>query len=188
MDLNYTRSSWNLIKTGIHEVSRCSMCKNQEESLDHLFLHCPFAFEVWGSLLSRFGQSWVILVSMPSLVEGWQQAFKGDLSQRGKAMQECIPIWFVGWFGTKGIHRFFRRWDLPQRWWLRECFPSSFCGSRTCLFLLVVNYLIWYSVETSWLSTKSRWFLYFGSYVLILFSLSIKKQIVVSLDLKFSFS
>ena len=42
------------------------MCKRNGESVDHLFLHCPFAMNLWFMVLGLFGVSWV----MPRTVLG----------------------------------------------------------------------------------------------------------------------
>ena len=31
------------------------MCKRNGESVDHLFLHCPFAMDLWSMVLGLFG-------------------------------------------------------------------------------------------------------------------------------------
>ena len=36
------------------------MCKSSGESVDHLFLHCPVARDLWSIVLGLFGVSWVI--------------------------------------------------------------------------------------------------------------------------------
>jgi|UniRef100_A0A2N9G010 hypothetical protein len=50
----------NLRKRKMVLVNRCCMCKANEESVDHLLLHCPLAKELWDSVLSLFGVSWVM--------------------------------------------------------------------------------------------------------------------------------
>ena len=37
----------NLKKRGIASPMRCVLCKNSEESLEHLFIECKFSQEVW---------------------------------------------------------------------------------------------------------------------------------------------
>ena len=37
------------------------MCKRNGESVDHLFLHCPFATDLWSMVLGLFGVTWVML-------------------------------------------------------------------------------------------------------------------------------
>ncbi|CAL2262014.1 unnamed protein product [Prunus armeniaca] len=38
----------------------CVLCKLGEESVDHLFLHCPFSLSLWGLLWREVGTVWVI--------------------------------------------------------------------------------------------------------------------------------
>lgn len=78
-------------KVSLPMVSRFCIIKRQEETLSHLFLHCRFAFEMWGCILSRFGRSWEMPRIVNQLVEFWQSAFKGDLSPRGKLFWDCVP-------------------------------------------------------------------------------------------------
>jgi hypothetical protein len=41
-------------------ADRCFMCKQNGESVDHLFLHCDVAYALWSALFTRFGLYWVI--------------------------------------------------------------------------------------------------------------------------------
>jgi hypothetical protein len=34
------------------------MCKKEEESIDHLLLHCESAEVLWNTFFSRFGLAW----------------------------------------------------------------------------------------------------------------------------------
>ena len=40
------------------------MCKCNSESVDHLFLHCPIASELWDMVFGLFGVSWVVPLSI----------------------------------------------------------------------------------------------------------------------------
>ena len=46
------------------------MCKVDGESIDHLFLHCPVAKELWDTVLSLFGVLWVMPQHVRGLIEG----------------------------------------------------------------------------------------------------------------------
>lgn len=41
-------------------VNWCFMCKGDEESVNHVLLHCPVASELWNSIFSLFNLSWVM--------------------------------------------------------------------------------------------------------------------------------
>jgi hypothetical protein len=45
----------NLRKKNMVLVNRCGMCKKEEESIDHLLLHCESAQFLWNAFFSRFG-------------------------------------------------------------------------------------------------------------------------------------
>lgn len=57
----------------------------------HLFIHCPFAAQIWDSLLARFGRVWVMLAESALLMDEWYQTFTGDLSLQGKVIWDCVP-------------------------------------------------------------------------------------------------
>ena len=40
--------------------SWCVMCKKDNETIDHLFLHCDFSLRLWSNILKDFGRDWVI--------------------------------------------------------------------------------------------------------------------------------
>ena len=48
------------------------MCKRNGESLDHLFLHCPFAMDLWSMVLGLFGVTWIMLHTVLGLLGCWQ--------------------------------------------------------------------------------------------------------------------
>ncbi|KAM1375219.1 hypothetical protein ACFX2I_025682 [Malus domestica] len=37
----------------------CALCKSGEESVNHVFLHCPYSIQIWWNLLKEAGASWV---------------------------------------------------------------------------------------------------------------------------------
>jgi hypothetical protein len=45
----------NLRKMNIIVMEWCYMCKTSGESIDHLFLHCMVATELWSTILQLFG-------------------------------------------------------------------------------------------------------------------------------------
>ena len=53
------------------------MCKDEDESDDHLLIHCGVARELWHFLFSFFGILWVLPFSIKDLLEGWHGSFVG---------------------------------------------------------------------------------------------------------------
>nr|XP_033510409.1 uncharacterized protein LOC104090014 isoform X2 [Nicotiana tomentosiformis] len=61
----------NLIKRNITLVNRCYMCQQQSESVNHLFLHCSVAKEIWNFFYTIFGLKWVMPQSTKQAFESW---------------------------------------------------------------------------------------------------------------------
>ena len=51
------------------------MCKRCGESVDHLLLHCPVAWELWSMVFCLFGIQWVTPHNVLGLFEAWQGKF-----------------------------------------------------------------------------------------------------------------
>ena len=51
------------------------MCKSNGESVDHLFLHCPIAMDLWSMVLGFFGVTWVMPHTILGLLGCWQGSF-----------------------------------------------------------------------------------------------------------------
>ena len=72
----------NLMLKGFSLANQCFMCCCNEESVDHLLLHCSVAHSLWVDMLQIFGIQWV----MPSFVESlmfcwnhWLGKFNSDI-------------------------------------------------------------------------------------------------------------
>ena len=53
------------------------MCKCNGELVDHLFLHCPVAMDLWSMVLGLFGVTW----AMPQFVVGLLACWQGRLGR-----------------------------------------------------------------------------------------------------------
>lgn len=58
------RRWWNL-------ANRCVLCLREEESVDHLFVHCALPHRVWGSFLSPLNISWSFPSHFYDLIAKW---------------------------------------------------------------------------------------------------------------------
>ena len=73
----------------------CVLCKKNDESIDHLFLHCEFSFRLWCKFLKEFGRLWVIPKSNKKLLCLGQGFF---LNRKGKVLWKVAStaiIWAI---------------------------------------------------------------------------------------------
>ena len=69
-------------------VNKCSLCKDNEESADHILIHCSRTRELWTLLLSFFW-TWVFPASVRNLLLVWK--VKG-LGKKRRAIWRLAPI------------------------------------------------------------------------------------------------
>ena len=60
-----------LQRRGFSLANRCYLCLVEEESIDHILLHCGLARCLWSFLFSLFGVSWVLPYSIREALLGW---------------------------------------------------------------------------------------------------------------------
>ena len=53
-------------------VNRCSICKDSDESVDHILIHCGKTKEFWTLLLKSFRLVWVFPASVRNLLLEWK--------------------------------------------------------------------------------------------------------------------
>ena len=58
-------------------ANRCFMCEEEEETIDHLSIHCKSAKMLWDLFLSIVGISWVFPQSVFHTLLAWQGAAVG---------------------------------------------------------------------------------------------------------------
>ena len=61
----------NLVLRRLPLVNWFCMCWCDEETVDHLLLHCKFAYALWSEVFLIFGIQWVMLKTVASLLFGW---------------------------------------------------------------------------------------------------------------------
>ena len=60
-----------LKKMDFQLASRCPLCKEDEENINHLLLHCPFVWGFWAALISLQGKEWVCPLLIKDLMVDW---------------------------------------------------------------------------------------------------------------------
>ena len=79
----------NLRRRNIILVDWCCLCKEDGENIDHLFLHCTVARELWSSVFILFGVSWVMPRRVVDLLTCWQGSL-GRHREIWKAIPHCL--------------------------------------------------------------------------------------------------
>jgi hypothetical protein len=79
----------NLRKRHLIVVNRC--CKFDEDTVDHLFLHCEIANELWYVIFSRFRLAWVMPSSVVDLFACWWT--RG--SSRSAIVLKMVPLFLI---------------------------------------------------------------------------------------------
>ena len=89
-----------LRKRNIILVSWCCMCKVDGETIDHLFLHCSLAYDLWSFVFSLFGVHWVMPRKVLDLLSCWQGSFRRE---QNLEIWAVIPHCLMGACGGKEI-------------------------------------------------------------------------------------
>ena len=81
-----------LKKRGRQLASTCPLCGKEEESLEHLLLHCTKVYNLWAFIFTIFGVSWVLPCSIKEALAGWT----GSLSRKSlKKVWMTTPLCLV---------------------------------------------------------------------------------------------
>ena len=78
----------NLKRRGMTFANRCFMCEEDEETIDHLLIHCKSAKMLWDLFLSIVGISWVFPYSVLHTLLAWQGVVMG---KKRKKMWTAAP-------------------------------------------------------------------------------------------------
>jgi hypothetical protein len=75
-------------------VNRCWLCESDEESVDHLLLHCGAARALWDAFFARFGLCWVMPRSVKDLFASWWSSGHSRSAVVWKMVPLCI-MWCI---------------------------------------------------------------------------------------------
>ena len=82
-------------RRGFSLAHRCYLCLSEEESIDHILLHCVLARRLWNLLFSLFGVSWVLLYSVREALLGWLGPCVGKERERVWFSAPLCLFWIV---------------------------------------------------------------------------------------------
>ena len=74
----------------------CCLCWDAGESVDHLFLHCGVARELWHCVFRSFGVAWVLPDRITALLFGCWNWFGKHSSQVWNLVPHCL-MWTLWW-------------------------------------------------------------------------------------------
>ena len=63
--------------------NRCFLCKEEEETNDHIFLFCNKASMLWNLIFSLFDVQWVLHSTVRGNLLGWNGASRGKKKVEG---------------------------------------------------------------------------------------------------------
>ena len=124
-------------------ATRCFMCLEKEEIIDHLLLHCTKTRVLWDLLFNLFGVSWVLPSSIRETLLSWYGSFVGK--KRKKACR-AAPL-FIFWTVWNARNRLVFKDDVLSIQRLKYSFVLSL-WSEAKLFIVecpltIVNFIDW---------------------------------------------
>ena len=117
----------NMKRRGIYHVNRCSLCLQQEETVDHLYFACDYTKWIWKEILQRFELNRLPQPNLHQELGDLMQCFsrKGPLTQLAKVTFRCA-IW---WMWKERCNRIFECQHTNNAQLLKEIIRDS----RSCM-------------------------------------------------------
>lgn len=142
------------------------MCKSQEKSVSHRFLHCREAWEMWSLIFCLFGVSPVVL-SVLELLSCWKNNF-GE--RRDREIWNIVPLCIMQccWrqicsmlWGAREAYSEVEVFSDEDFLWLNLNFPGLFhCGLSGVLglffFIIIYTFILFFWASPLYTSTCTR--------------------------------
>ena len=106
-------------------MNRCFLCKGEEESCDHILLHCSKASLLWQLVFSLLGVVWVVHSSVKEMLLGWHGHFVGKKRKKACNVAPLSPFWTV--------------WKERNK----RVFENVELSDQVLKFSFLCNFLIW---------------------------------------------
>ena len=84
-------------------ANRCFLCEEDEETIEHLLIHCSKARMLWDLFLLIVGSSWVFPRSVLHTLLAWQGASVGKKLKKSWMAASLCVFWTL-WCERKGWH------------------------------------------------------------------------------------
>ena len=84
-----------LQKRGFSLASRCPLCKEAEETMEHLLIHCPKIWSMWTILFNLSGGGWVCPFLVNDLILGWPSLPWGKKETKPWRAVPLCPMWAI---------------------------------------------------------------------------------------------
>lgn len=81
-----------LRRHGLQDHDLCTLCSQGAETIDHLFLQCPFSREVWFKVLRKCGWQGFAPQNTDLLIAWWLQVRKSLQKQRRKGFDSLFTL------------------------------------------------------------------------------------------------
>lgn len=86
----------NLNERGFRLHSRCFLCEEQRETVNHLFLHCKWTEHLWQMFITMRKITWVKPGRIKEVLKCWNRdGFANRKEERWKIVPSCI--WWTVW-------------------------------------------------------------------------------------------
>ena len=134
----------NLKKKNMVLINRYNMCKKDEESTDHLLLHCECAQFLWNAFFLHFGLAW----AMPSRTINLLQCWWSEGRSRSAMVWKMVPLCIMWCLWSERNRRFFEDSERSLGDLLHLFLTTLFTWAATWLAPLVIfysNFLLFFS-------------------------------------------
>jgi hypothetical protein len=116
----------NLKKRGFVLAGWCCMCKDADETMDHLFLHCSVARKLWSFVFKFVGIDWVLLSRVSEVLFSWWNWF----GKRSSGVWNLIPSCLMWTMWGERNNRTFENKEIPSAKIIEIFFGSLYDWSR----------------------------------------------------------
>ncbi|RVW16678.1 LINE-1 reverse transcriptase-like [Vitis vinifera] len=113
-----------LQRRGWHLPNRCFLCGCEEETINHILIHCTVAKGLWDIILALCGVQWVFPNSVKEVLSSWKGSFVG---RKRKKVWKSIPL-FIFWTIWKERNRLAFKGGVLAFQKLKTSFVYNFWG------------------------------------------------------------